>query len=315
MPAFQDPVQDDLKAMGALMAEQLQTPVTTARQMAEHLLGAGGKRLRALCTLLSARACGYDGQLHIRLGAALEFIHAATLLHDDVVDDSGHRRGRATANSIWGNSNSVLGGDFLYSRAFQLLAGLDRLAIIRLMADTTNQMAEGEIKQAQYQPDNQPDEQEYLQIIHKKTAILFSAAAASGAMLADAPDEEVQALAEFGAALGTAYQMQDDILDLEGDPAQMGKTPGDDLSAGRPSLPLIHAMKKSSGALRQAVSCASPELSTVRQLVRDAGGMDYARAQIATYLIRAKAHLIPLKDGPCKVALQGLADFTADRKH
>ena len=202
------------------------------------------------------------GSLHLRLGAALEFIHAATLLHDDVVDDSGHRRGRATANSIWGNSNSVLGGDFLYSRAFQLLAGLDCLAIIRLMADTTNQIAEGEIKQAQYRPGDQPDEREYLQIIRKKTAILFSAAAASGAMLADAADGEVQALAGFGTALGMAYQIQDDLLDLEGDPARMGKNPGDDLAAGRPSLPLIlRRAKKPCGPAAGHIRPQPPALS------------------------------------------------------
>lgn len=315
MPAFQNPLQEDLRAMGRLMERQLQTQVATARQMAEHLLGAGGKRLRALCALLAARACGYDGQLHLRLGAALEFIHAATLLHDDVVDDSGHRRGRATANSIWGNSNSVLGGDFLYSRAFQLLAGLDCPAIIRLMADTTNQIAEGEIKQAQYRPGDQPDEREYLQIIHKKTAILFSAAAASGAMLAAAAEGDVQALAGFGSALGMAYQIQDDLLDLEGDPARMGKNPGDDLAAGRPSLPLIYAMQKNRAAMQQAISGPSPQLSAVRQLVRDAGGLDRARDQAATYLGRAKAHLAPIAAGPCKTALQELADFTADRKH
>jgi len=238
----------DMKAVDAVIRDRLYSEVALVRQVAEYIIGGGGKRMRPALVLLAAGAMGYQGRQHHDLAAVVEFIHTATLLHDDVVDESALRRGRDTANAMFGNAASVLVGDFLYSRAFQMMVEVDEMRVMRVLSDATNVIAEGEVLQLMNCHDADVDEQRYLQVIRYKTAKLFEAAAQLGAILGGATPEVERALADYGMHLGTAFQLVDDVLDYSGEEADTGKALGDDLAEGKPTLPLIYVMQNGTPA-------------------------------------------------------------------
>jgi octaprenyl-diphosphate synthase len=248
LPGIQALAADDMAAVDALIRRRLASDVVLVNQVAEHIVAAGGKRLRPMLLLLAARAFGHGGADAHQLAAVIEFIHTATLLHDDVVDESDLRRGRKTANALWGNAPSVLVGDFLYSRSFQLMVELDRIEVMRVLADTTNAIAEGEVLQLLHVRNPDTDEAAYLRVIERKTAVLFAAATRLGAFLAGADAASQQRLHAYGLNLGYAFQIADDVLDYSADEAVLGKHLGDDLAEGKATLPLIHAMAHSSPA-------------------------------------------------------------------
>ena len=235
-------IGDDMAAVDRVLRESLDSDVVLIRQVADYIIGGGGKRLRPALLLLAASACGYRGRDHHVLAAAIEMIHTATLLHDDVVDDSNLRRGHATANAQFGNPASVLVGDFLYSRTFQLMVGVDRMRVLKIIADATNLIAEGEVLQLMHAGDAALDERAYFAVIERKTAKLFEAAGRLGGVLGDASAECEDALARYGLHLGTAFQIMDDVLDYSGAAAEIGKNLGDDLAEGKMTLPLIRAL-------------------------------------------------------------------------
>ncbi|MCB1571810.1 MAG: polyprenyl synthetase family protein, partial [Xanthomonadales bacterium] len=228
-----------MSAVNALIRSRLASDVVLINQISEHIISSGGKRLRPMLHLLAARAAGYQGNDHVPLAALIEFIHTSTLLHDDVVDESDLRRGRKTANALWGNAASVLVGDFLYSRSFQMMVELDSMRIMRILADTTNRIAEGEVLQLLNIGNADTSEQAYLDVIERKTAVLFSAATRLGAVLAGLPRDQEEALARYGLDLGYAFQIADDVLDYVSDAETLGKNIGDDLAEGKPTLPVI----------------------------------------------------------------------------
>ncbi len=309
---------EDCRRVDALIRGRLQSQVVLVNQVAEHII-AGGKRLRPLVVLLAARAAGYRGDDHIAAAAIIEFIHTATLLHDDVVDESGLRRGRSTANAVFGNAASVLVGDFLYSRSFQLMVDLDRMAVMRLLADTTNAIAEGEVLQLMHLNNPDTSEDDYFRVIERKTAILFAAATELGAMLAGRPLEEQRALREYGHSLGMAFQIADDILDYEADEADLGKNLGDDLAEGKPTLPLIHALGQASATqqrdLRDAIESGGREhLPGVLAAIREHGGIGYARDHAETFAARAVSALDALPPSRHRDALAFLAGFAVARR-
>src|SRR5246127_5831770 len=252
-------VQTDMESVNEVIRARLKSAVPLVDQVAEHIIAGGGKRLRPLLVVLAARACGYAGSGHIEAAAFIEFIHTATLLHDDVVDGSALRRGRHTANRVFGNPASVLVGDFVYSRAFQMMAALTSQPVMEIMAEATNVIAEGEVLQLMNAHDPHTTEQRYLEVIYRKTAKLFEAGAEVAAVLAGAPATVRRALSTFGRPLGTAYQLGDDVLDYRSDPQQRGKNLGDDLAEGKPTLPLIHALKHGDATQRIAIRRAIEE--------------------------------------------------------
>src|SRR3984885_6758129 len=249
-------MKSDLDAVNAVVRARLKSTVALVDQVAEHIVTGGGKRLRPLLVILTGRACGRSSAAHIEAAAFIEFIHTATLLHDDVVDSSSRRRGRATANEIYGNSASVLVGDFVYSRAFQMMASLHSQRVMVIMADATNVIAEGEVLQLMNAHDPDTSEQRYLDVIYRKTARLFEAGAEVAAVLSERPREVQTALARYGRHLGTAYQLMDDVLDYRSNPAERGKNLGDDLAEGKPTLPLIHALRSAGEADRALIRTA-----------------------------------------------------------
>jgi len=315
--AVQALVAEDARQVDALIRRRLASEVLLVNQVAEHIV-AGGKRLRPLVVLLAARAAGIRGDGHVAAAAIIEFIHTATLLHDDVVDESDLRRGRRTANSLFGNAASVLVGDFLYSRAFQLMVDLDAMPVMRLLADTTNAIAEGEVLQLMHIHNPDTTEADYLRVIERKTAILFAAAAQIGGLLAGLAQDQVRALRGYGHALGMAFQIADDILDYEADEGALGKHLGDDLAEGKPTLPLIHAIARAGGAeataLREAVASGGREhLPEVLAAIRSHGGLDYARTQAGHHATAATAALAALPASPYRDALAFLAGFAVSR--
>ena len=236
-------VRADLAAVDDVVRASLKSTVPLVDQVAEHIISGGGKRLRPLLVVLAGRACGAGGRRHTEAAAFIEFIHTATLLHDDVVDGSSKRRGRETANAIFGNQASVLVGDFVYSRAFQMMAAIGSQQVMEIMADATNVIAEGEVLQLMNAHDPEGTEQRYHEVIYRQTARLFEAGAQVAAVLANATSDVQDALRRYGRHLGTAYQLIDDVLDYRSDPAARGKNVGDDLAEGKPTLPLIHALR------------------------------------------------------------------------
>src|ERR1700756_2072480 len=271
----------DLRSVDEVIRERLKSAVPLVDQVAEHIIAGGGKRLRPLLVVLAGRACGYEGRAHIEAAAFIEFIHTATLLHDDVVDGSSLRRGRYTANEVFGNQASVLVGDFVYSRAFQMMAALACQPVMEIMAEATNVIAEGEVLQLMNAHDPDTTEQRYLEVIYRKTAKLFEAGAEVAAVLAGAPATVRAALAAYGRHVGTAYQLVDDVLDYRSSPAERGKNLGDDLAEGKPTLPLIHALRHGSEAQRTAIREAirnggRGQLGAVVDAIESTGGIDYA---------------------------------------
>ncbi|GAB4172159.1 MAG: polyprenyl synthetase family protein [Wenzhouxiangellaceae bacterium] len=308
----------DREALDALIRRRLRSDVLLVNQIGEHIINAGGKRLRPLIHLLAARACGYRGEQHIQLAAVIEFIHTATLLHDDVVDGSDRRRGQQTAHRIWGNAASVLVGDFLYSRSFQLMVELNRLRIMEILADTTNTIAAGEVLQLMQLGNIELDEPAYMQVIGAKTACLFAAAARLGAVLADAGAETEERMADFGFALGQAFQIADDWLDYSSSDERLGKNLGDDLAEGKVTLPLIHALRRADETQRRFLvgaieSGGTEQLSRVQRVLEDTGALEATREQAAACASRAIDALAILPPSDERDALELLARFACNR--
>ncbi|MEX0914997.1 MAG: polyprenyl synthetase family protein [Wenzhouxiangellaceae bacterium] len=308
----------DRQAMDSLIRKRLRSDVLLVNQIGEYIINAGGKRLRPLVHLLAARACGYSGMAHIQLAAVIEFIHTATLLHDDVVDGSERRRGQRTAHQVWGNAASVLVGDFLYSRSFQLMVELESNRIMSILADTTNTIAAGEVLQLMQLGDIDLDESGYLRVIGDKTACLFAAATRLGAVLSKSPADVEQSLADFGFALGQAFQITDDWLDYSGKDQSLGKNLGDDLAEGKVTLPLILALKAADKADREFLietirASGTDELDRVREVLHKTGALDAALERAAGYSEHACEALTALAPSPERDSLELLARFAVDR--
>ena len=325
LAAIQALAAPDMQALDALIRQRLASDVTLINQVAEYIIGAGGKRLRPMLLLLTAGALaertgkGIGADAH-QLAAVVEFIHTSTLLHDDVVDESDLRRGRKTANAVWGNAASVLVGDFLYSRSFQLMVELDSMEVQRILADTTNTIAEGEVLQLLHVRNPDTDEAAYLRVIERKTAILFAAATRLGALLAGADAATQQAMHDYGLALGYAFQIADDVLDYASDAATMGKNLGDDLAEGKATLPLIHAMLHSDATTREALRKIIEHgdidgLPTVQAAIHACDSLAYSRQRALEYASDAAAALAGLPDNAYTAALRGLAQYSVSRDH
>lgn len=320
LAAIQALAAADMAAVDALIRRRLASDVVLVNQIGEHIVAAGGKRLRPMLLLLAARALGHGGPDAHQLAAVIEFIHTATLLHDDVVDESDLRRGRKTANALWGNAPSVLVGDFLYSRSFQLMVELDRIEVMRILADTTNSIAEGEVLQLLHVRNPDTDETAYLRVIERKTAVLFAAATRLGALLAGADAATQQRLHDYGMNLGYAFQIADDVLDYSADESALGKHLGDDLAEGKATLPLIHAMAHSDAAtrarLREIVENGDVEaLPDVVAAIQAQGSLDYSRTRAHEYAQAAQRALDGLADNEALAALHGLAHYATARDH
>lgn len=318
MQAIRDLVADDFQAVNSKIIEQLHSRVDLVENIGHYITEAGGKRLRPLLALLAANACAYKGDKHIELAVIIEFIHTATLLHDDVVDISSLRRGRATANANWGNAPSVLVGDFIYSRAFQMLVKLGDMDIMALLSDTTNQIAEGEVLQLTKAGDANCSREDYLRVIRDKTAILFAAALKGAAMVSEADKATQEALFNYGLDLGIAFQLADDVLDYEGDAEVMGKNVGDDLAEGKPTLPLIYSIETSDATDAKLVIDAieqksAANISAIVALVQRNGALDYTREFAQSYVDSAQAHLQILPNSAYKDALMRLAELALNR--
>ena len=314
-----DVVADDMLAVDRLISERLSTSVPLIGQVSNYIISSGGKRLRPALLLLTSGALGYRGADRLTLAAVVEFIHTATLLHDDVVDASTLRRGRPTANEAFGNPASVLVGDFLYSRAFQMMVTTQKMRVMDILADATNVISEGEVQQLLNLRDVDLDEHGYLHVIRCKTAKLFEASARLGAVLAGSSAEDEQSCADYGQALGTAFQVIDDVLDYDGDTDTMGKNLGDDLREGKVTLPIILALKLSSSGdrdlIRQAIAGETPvDLMQVVSLVRRSGALQAARAQAAKEAERAMSALDRFSASAYKDCLLQLADQLLDRR-
>lgn len=313
-------VRADLAAVDDVVRASLKSTVPLVDQIAEHIISGGGKRLRPLLVVVAGRACGAGGRRHTEAAAFIEFIHTATLLHDDVVDGSSLRRGRDTANQIFGNEASVLVGDYLYSRAFQMMVGLGDLRIQGVMADATNTIAMGEVLQLMNAHDPDTTEERYLEVIYRKTAKLFEAGAQMAAILAGASVETEQAMVRFGRHLGTAFQLVDDALDYRADEAELGKNLGDDLAEGKPTLPLIYAMAHSSiedtAKMRVAVECGGlDDLDTITRTIESSGGLEYTARLARREMELAIEALGRLPESAHKQALRALAEFAVERSY
>jgi len=313
-------VKDDLAAINRHIEIQMRSDVALIRTIGSYIIEAGGKRLRPLTLLLGARALAYTGSAHIDLGVVIEFIHTATLLHDDVVDKSDLRRGQDTANAIWGNAASVLVGDFLYSRAFEMMVAVDRMRVMEIMAKTTNSIAEGEVLQLLNTHSPDVTEQEYLDTITRKTAKLFESSAQLGAVLAEAGPATEFALAEFGLNIGIAFQIVDDELDYRSETGKLGKNAGDDLADGKITLPLIHALQQSSSSdqsmIRSAITDGDRDrLLDVQRVIESTGALAYTSRRARDHVEYAKRALQILPPSDHRNALSSMADFAVSRTH
>ncbi len=311
-------VRLDFEAVDQTIRRRLSSDVALINQVAEYIIGGGGKRLRPLLVITAARACAYEGRHHIDVASVIEFIHTATLLHDDVVDRSDLRRGKDTANSVFGNEASVLVGDFLYSRAFEMLTEIGEVGVMSVMAKATNVIAEGEVLQLMNCNDPDTTEQRYLDVIKCKTAMLFEAGTRVAAILAKQGDEIETALREYGVRLGVAFQLRDDVMDYSASVEQMGKNIGDDLAEGKPTLPLIHAMnngtEKERKTIRKAIEEGGlDELDTVRSAIESTGGLEYTARLATEEADAAIAALQILPESVHRDALAALARIAAAR--
>jgi len=313
-------VGDDLQEVDRVIRRRLSSDVALINQVAEYIVGAGGKRLRPLVVVAVARACGSTGERHAEAAAIIEFIHTATLLHDDVVDGSKLRRGRDTANEVWGNEASVLVGDYVYSRAFEMMVSLENMRIMDVMASATNRIAEGEVLQLLNAHDADTTEARYFEVIYRKTAKLFESGAQIAAILANSGATIESAMARYGRHLGTAFQLIDDVLDYRSDSTELGKNLGDDLAEGKPTLPLIYALKHGSVPQQQIIR-ASIEAGSIEALpeitaaIESTGGLAYTARLARQEAAHAIAALAELPDSAYKEALRELADFAVDRTH
>lgn len=310
-------VENDFSDTNQVIIGQLQSDVALVNQLGHYIVAAGGKRLRPLLVLMVANAFGYQGTNHHQTAAIVEFIHTATLLHDDVVDESDRRRGRETANALFGNAASVLVGDFLYSRAFQMMVSIDKMKIMKILSNTTNQIAEGEVLQLMNCNDPNATEESYFKVIESKTAILFAAACQLGAIIAD-KNELSADLHQYGLHLGLAFQLMDDALDYTADSEELGKNVGDDLAEGKPTLPLIHAMQQSEDKGSQLIrSCIEngglEHLKEIQSIIKETQSIEYTLARAQQEVKLAKQYLSNMPDNQFSKALYELADLAVER--
>jgi octaprenyl-diphosphate synthase len=313
-------ISDEMTAVDVLIQQCLHSDVALINQLSHYIINSGGKRLRPMLVLLSANACHYQGDQHINLAAVIEFIHTATLLHDDVVDSSQLRRGNMTANAVWGNEASVLVGDFLYSRAFEMMVNANNMRIMEIMSHTTNTIAEGEVLQLLNCHDAETTEIRYMDVVIRKTARLFEAAAEIGAVLGQQPKQIETALAHYGLHLGTAFQLIDDVLDYSASPEDTGKNVGDDLAEGKPTLPLIYAIHKGTPnqarLIRKAIENGGHDnMQDVCAIIESTGAIPYTAQAAQRQADLAIKALKPLPDSASKEALYGLADFSVSRSY
>jgi octaprenyl-diphosphate synthase len=318
LDAIQALIAGDLGAVDAVIRARLDSDVVLIRQVSQYIIAGGGKRLRPALLLMAAGASGHRGRNAHELAAVVEFIHTATLLHDDVVDESELRRGRETANAAFGNAASVLVGDFLYSRAFQMMVTVQSMRVMEVLAEATNTIAEGEVLQLLNAHNPEIGEEQYLEVIRRKTAKLFEASARLGAILGGVPRELEEGFAAYGMHLGTAFQLIDDVLDYSGDHTETGKNLGDDLSEGKPTLPLIHVMQNGSpeqaALVRRAIEQGGrEEFRAVLDAIRDTGALEVARAQAQRESQSACGAIAGVADSKYRQALLDLAAFAVER--
>jgi octaprenyl-diphosphate synthase len=320
--AIQNLISQDMQTVNELIKKRLSSKVALVNQLSHYIINSGGKRLRPILVLLSARAFNYQGNHHFLLAAVIEFIHTATLLHDDVVDASELRRGQPTANNIWGNEASVLVGDFLYSRSFQMMVEVNDMRVMKIISDATNVIAEGEVLQLLNCHEPNISENDYLTVIRSKTAKLFEAATQIGAIISEQPLEYEQAMAQYGMHLGTAFQLIDDVLDYSASPEEIGKNVGDDLAEGKPTLPLIYALKQGTPAqqqvLRNAISHGSKEnlkenLAEVLATLESTNAISYAKKVAQQEAKKAITALTILPQSRYTTALLSLAEGSVER--
>ena len=322
MPSSQlfGPVASDFKAINELIESSLHSRVPLVAEIAAYLVQAGGKRLRPLLVLLAARSCGDSSPHPVKLAVAIEFLHTAMLLHDDVVDESTLRRGRRTANAEWGNAASVLVGDFLHSRAFELMVELGNIDVMALISKATNGIAEGEVQQLTLLQNTSTSEADYLEVIYRKTALLFEVSAESGAVLGGASASEAAAYREYGRHLGLAFQLMDDWLDYEGSAQDLGKNTGDDLAEGKVTLPIILALQAAGASDRRILEQAitqpgSIAFEDVRCIVERCGGIETTRHRAAHEASLAESALQGLPDSACKSQMIRLSQFAVERSN
>ena len=318
--ALRQPVAEDVKAVDALILRRLRSDVVLINQIGGYIVNSGGKRLRPLSVLLASRACGYTGDRHIDVAAIVEFIHTATLLHDDVVDASELRRNRETANVVWGNDASVLVGDFLYSRAFEMMVDVGSMRVMDILSHATNRIAEGEVLQLLNTHDPDTDQTRYMEVITRKTATLFEAGVRLGAVLAESSPAAEEAAASYGLNLGIAFQLIDDALDYSPANAELGKNVGDDLDEGKPTLPVIRAMEvgtpEQKALLRKAIEEGGRKyMESVVEAIASTDAITYTTRLAEDYADRAKRALATLPPSPARDAMETLADFSVDRKN
>ena len=309
----------DMQAVDRLIRKSLESDVALVSQVSEYIVMSGGKRLRPLIVLLAARALGYEGEQHVRAAAIIEFIHTATLLHDDVVDSSERRRGRDSANTVFGNQASVLVGDFLYSRSFQMMVDIGDMRVMQILADATNTIAAGEVQQLMNVHDPDTSENDYEQVIYRKTARLFEAGSQIASVLAKCDGTVEAAMIDYGRQLGTAFQLVDDALDYDASADELGKNLGDDLAEGKPTLPLIRAMSSGNEAQRQLIRDAIMEggrqnMREIQAVIQSTGALEYTAQRARAASDKAIAALEAIPEGPYGEALKSLAEFAVQRR-
>jgi len=313
-------IEDDMSAVDAMIQARLQSDVVLVNQLGHYIINSGGKRLRPALAILSARACAYQGEQHTNLATIIEFIHTATLLHDDVVDGSDMRRGKETANNLWGNEASVLVGDFLYTRSFEMMVEMDSMPLMKILSHTTNIIAEGEVLQLLNCNDPDTSEAAYLEVIHHKTAKLFEAAGQLGAVIRGSSPALEQAMADYAMHLGSAFQLVDDLLDYSESSETIGKNIGDDLAEGKPTLPLIYAMQHGNEQQRQVIRHAIEQgerdkIDEIIDIINQTGAINYTSQAAEKEAKLAKKALVTLPDSIYKEALLSLADFSIERSY
>ncbi|PHS26134.1 MAG: octaprenyl diphosphate synthase [Methylophaga sp.] len=313
-------IEDDMSAVDSMIQSRLQSDVVLINQLGHYIINSGGKRLRPALAILCARACGYQGNQHHNLATIIEFIHTATLLHDDVVDNSDLRRGRETANSLWGNEASVLVGDFLYTRSFEMMVEMNSMPLMAILSHTTNVIAEGEVLQLLNCNDADTTEESYLEVIHHKTAKLFEAAGQLGAVISQSSAEIEYAMSHYAMHLGSAFQLVDDLLDYSESSDVIGKNIGDDLAEGKPTLPLIYAMRQGSEQqakiIREAIEQGQRDkIDEIITIIKQTGAIDYTAQAAKNEVNLAKACLSILPDSEYQQALSSLADFAIERNY